>query len=98
VADFTYIRTAEGWLYVAVALDLFSRRVVGWSMKADRDASLVMDALIPLGTLLRNALPGSGWPSGVGAKQTRCSTIRTRDRNTQVSSSSAFFSTAASPV
>ena len=31
VADFTYIWTAEGWLYVAVVLDLYSRRVVGWS-------------------------------------------------------------------
>ena len=39
LADFTYIPTAEGWLYVAVVLDLFSRRAVGWSMKADRDAS-----------------------------------------------------------
>lgn len=46
VADFTYIWTAEGWLYVAVVLDLFSRRIVGWSMKGDRDATLVMDALI----------------------------------------------------
>ena len=46
LADFTYIWTAEGWLYVAVVLDLFSRRVVGWSMKADRDALLVMDALM----------------------------------------------------
>ena len=32
IADFTYIWTAEGWLYVAAVLDLFSRRVVGWSM------------------------------------------------------------------
>ena len=46
LADFTYIWTAEGWLYVAVVLDLFSRPAVGWSMKADRDASLVMDALM----------------------------------------------------
>lgn len=46
LADFTYVWTAEGWLYAAVVLDLFSRRVVGWSMKADRDASLVMDALL----------------------------------------------------
>jgi putative transposase len=46
LADFTYIWTAEGLLYVAVVLDLFSRRAVGWSMKADRDASLVMDALM----------------------------------------------------
>ncbi|QRZ15771.1 DDE-type integrase/transposase/recombinase [Paracoccus methylovorus] len=44
LADFTYIWTAEGWLYVAVVLDLFSRRAVGWSMKGDRDASLVMDS------------------------------------------------------
>ncbi len=46
LADFTYIWTAEGWLYVAVVLDLFSRRIVGWSMKAERDAALVMDALM----------------------------------------------------
>lgn len=45
LADFTYIWTAAGWLYVAAVLDLFSRRVVGWSMKAERDAALVMDAL-----------------------------------------------------
>jgi putative transposase len=32
IADFTYLRTAEGWLYVAAVIDLFSRRVVGWSM------------------------------------------------------------------
>jgi putative transposase len=46
LADFTYLWTAEGWLYVAVVLDLFSRRIVGWSMKAERDAQLVMDALM----------------------------------------------------
>jgi putative transposase len=34
IADFTYIWTAEGWLYVAAVIDLFSRRVVGWSMSA----------------------------------------------------------------
>jgi putative transposase len=46
VADFTYQWTAEGWLYVAVVLDLFSRRVVGWSMQATMTAQLVTDALI----------------------------------------------------
>lgn len=46
VADFTYIDTAEGWLYLAVVLDLFSRRIVGWSMKPEMTAQLVMDALI----------------------------------------------------
>ena len=44
-ADFTYIWTAQGWLYVAVVLDLFSRRVVGWSMSAAMTAELVTDAL-----------------------------------------------------
>jgi putative transposase len=46
IADFTYIWTAEGWLYVAAVIDLFSRRVVGWSMKAEMTAQLVTDALV----------------------------------------------------
>jgi putative transposase len=46
IADFTYIWTTEGWLYVAGVIDLFSRRVVGWSMKAEMTAQLVTDALI----------------------------------------------------
>ena len=46
VADFTYLWTAEGWLYVAVVLDLFSRRVIGWSMQANMTAQLVTDALL----------------------------------------------------
>lgn len=46
IADFTYIWTAEGWLYVAAVIDLFSRRVVGWSMKAEMTAELVADALV----------------------------------------------------
>jgi putative transposase len=46
VADFTYIWTAEGWLYVAAVIDLFSRRVVGWSMQASMTAQLVTDALM----------------------------------------------------
>jgi putative transposase len=46
VADFTYIWTAEGWLYVATVVDLFSRRVVGWSMSATMTAQLVTDALM----------------------------------------------------
>ena len=46
IADFTYIWTAEGWLYVAVVIDLFSRRVVGWSMKDAMSAQMVTDALI----------------------------------------------------
>jgi putative transposase len=40
IADFTYVWTAEGWLYVAAVIDLFSRRVVGWSMKPEMNAQL----------------------------------------------------------
>jgi putative transposase len=46
IADFTYIWTAEGWLDVAAVIDLFSRRVVGWSMQASMTAQLVTDALL----------------------------------------------------
>jgi putative transposase len=46
IADFTYIWTGEGWLYVAAVIDLFSRRVVGWSMSATMTAQLVTDALV----------------------------------------------------
>jgi putative transposase len=46
VADFTYLWTAEGWLYVAVVLDLYSRRVVGWSMQSQMTTQLVTDALM----------------------------------------------------
>jgi putative transposase len=46
VADFTYIWTGEGWLYFAVVLDLFSRRIVGWSMSDQMTAQLVTDALL----------------------------------------------------
>ncbi|MBN9628761.1 IS3 family transposase [Acidovorax sp.] len=46
VADFTYIWTAEGWLYVAAVLDLYSRRIVGWSMQESMTSQLVVDALM----------------------------------------------------
>ena len=43
--DLTYIWTREGWLYLAVLLDLYSRRVVGWAMRADMERQLCLDAL-----------------------------------------------------
>jgi putative transposase len=46
VIDFTYVRTHEGWLYLTIVLDLFSRQVVGWSMKGNPRADLVIDALM----------------------------------------------------
>jgi putative transposase len=45
VGDMTYIATDQGWLYLAVVLDLFSRRIVGWSMSATIDAELACRAL-----------------------------------------------------
>lgn len=69
-ADFTYIWATEGWLYVAVVLDLFSRRVIGWSMKAQMTAELVMNALTmalwrrgPADSLLHHSDQGSQYAS-----------------------------------
>jgi transposase InsO family protein len=45
VGDPTYIATEEGWLFLAVVIDLFSRKVVGWSMQPDMQRNLVIDAL-----------------------------------------------------
>jgi putative transposase len=46
VTDITYIRTYEGWLYLAVVVDLFSRQVVGWSMDSRMSKDLVLQALL----------------------------------------------------
>jgi putative transposase len=46
VTDITYIRTWEGWLYLAAVLDLFSRMVVGWSMQSTLVRDLVLDAIL----------------------------------------------------
>ena len=46
VTDITHIRTHEGWLYLAVVLDLFSRRVIGWSMQSTITRDLVLNALL----------------------------------------------------
>ena len=66
VADFTCVWTSEGWLYVAAVLDLFSRRVVGWSMQARMTTDLVTDALLmavwrrgPADALLHHSDQGS---------------------------------------
>lgn len=69
-ADFTYLRTYEGWLFVAVVVDLYSRRVIGWSMKSRMTADLVTDALImaiwrrrPHSGLLHHSDQGSQYTS-----------------------------------
>jgi putative transposase len=55
--DVTYIATGEGWLYLAVLLDLFSRRVVGWATSAVNDRQLALDAL---GHAVRSRRPAPG--------------------------------------
>ncbi|MGH7330065.1 MAG: IS3 family transposase, partial [Polyangiaceae bacterium] len=57
VSDITYVWTREGWLYLAVILDLFSRRVVGFAMSARIDTALVLDAL-RMAVGRRHVLPG----------------------------------------
>ena len=71
VTDITYIWTQEGWLYLAVILDLFSRRVVGWSMSAQITRQLALDALTmglslrqPHRGLLHHSDRGSQYASG----------------------------------
>jgi transposase InsO family protein len=56
--DVTYVATGEGWAYLAVLLDLFSRRVVGWAMSANNDTELALAAL-------RKALRGRLVPAGL---------------------------------
>lgn len=57
VADITYIRTSSGWLYLAVVLDLYARKVVGWAMAPDMQAALVCQAL-QLAIVQRQPPPG----------------------------------------
>lgn len=45
VSDITYIPTSEGWLYLAVVLDLFSRKVIGWAFSSSLETKIVLDAL-----------------------------------------------------
>ena len=75
VSDFTYLWTSEGWLYLAVVLDLFSRRIVGWSMQSTRETCLVDDALEmavqsrhPAAGLLHHSDRGSQYASHVYQK------------------------------
>jgi len=57
VGDITYLRTREGWLYLAVILDVASRRVIGWAMRHAIDAVLTRDALL---MALRTRRPAAG--------------------------------------
>jgi len=71
-ADITYVWTDEGWLYLAIVLDLFNREVVGWSIKPKMTADIVTDALTmawfrrrPAPGLIHHSDRGSQYASGV---------------------------------
>ena len=57
-SDITYIRTAEGWIYLAVVIDLFSRRIIGWSMRDNMRKGLVLEAL-EMALRARKPIPGA---------------------------------------
>ena len=68
--DITYIQTGEGWLYLAIVLDLFNREIIGWSIKSRMTADIVTDALT-MAWFRRK--PGAG--AGVGFLVGRHATI-----------------------
>lgn len=67
VSDITYIWTHEGWLYLAVIIDLFSRQVVGWSMNSRMSRKLIMNAL-RMAIWRRQPLPGLIFHSDRGSQ------------------------------
>jgi len=67
VADITYLRTWEGWLYLVAVQDVFSRRIVGWSMADHMRAELVTDAL-QMALAQRRPAPGLIWHSDQGGQ------------------------------
>jgi transposase InsO family protein len=88
VSDTTFIATREGWLYLAVILDLYSRQVIGWSMSAKNNAELVQEALT-MATWRRGRVRGvivhsdqgstyasSSYQQQLTASQLRCSMSR----------------------
>ena len=67
VADITYLRTWEGWLYLVAVQDLYSRRIVGWAMADHLRAELVTDAL-EMALAHRRPAPGLIWHSDQGSQ------------------------------
>jgi transposase InsO family protein len=67
VSDITYLWTRQGWMYLAVIIDLYSRRVVGWSLQERMTASLVCEAL-DAAVRLRKPLPGLVFHSDRGSQ------------------------------
>ncbi len=76
-ADMTYVRTSEGWLHLAVVLDLHSRRIVGWSMGSTLERTLVLSAL-------EMALSGRRPGTGLLCRSDRGSQYASGDYRTQL--------------
>jgi len=76
VADLTYIPTYEGWLFLSAVVDMFSRKVVGWSMRNDLKADLVVDAL-SMAVVRRRPAPGVIHHSDRGSQYTSLAFGRT---------------------
>lgn len=76
VADITYVPTHEGWLFLAAVMDLYSRKIVGWSMREDLEAPLVVDA-ISMAIVRRKPKPGLVHHSDRGSQYTSFAMGRT---------------------
>ena len=76
VADLTYLPTREGWLFLGVIMDLWSRKIVGWSMRDDLKAELVVDAL-GMAVTRRRPQPGLIHHSDRGSQYTSLAYGRT---------------------
>ena len=76
VADITYVPTYEGWLFLAAVMDLYSRKIVGWSMRDDLEAPLVVDA-ISTAIARRKPKPGLVHHSDRGSQYTSIAMGRT---------------------
>jgi putative transposase len=76
VADITYVPTYEGWLFLAAVMDLYSRKIVGWSMREDLEAPLVVDA-ISMAISRRKPKPGLVHHSDRGSQYTSIAMGRT---------------------
>lgn len=88
VGDITYLDTQEGWLYLAIILDLFSRKVIGWSISRRMDKVLVCNAF-------RNAMAARGNPTGVIMHTDRGSQYCSNDYRDLISSTGTLGSMSA---
>lgn len=88
VTDITYIPTKEGWLYLCVYIDLYSRAVIGWSMSDNMKTELIMNAL-------RMALSKRGFPAGIITHSDRGSQYCSREYQTMLTENGLICSMSA---